>query len=136
MEPTTADPTETLDVEVPAQAPPKVRRRIFTAKHKFRLLREFDASDTNGRGALLRREGIYTSHISQWRKLSQLQNLDAQRGRKPAPEEQRELERLRRENEKLMARLLKAEQVIEVQKNVYTLLRSLAPESSNLSIGL
>jgi transposase len=136
MEPTTAAQTGTLDVELPAQAPPKARRRIFTAKHKFRLLREFEAADTNGRGALLRREGIYTSHISQWRKLSQLQNIDAQRGRKPAPEEQRELERLRRENEKLMARLLKAEQVIEVQKNVYTLLRSLAPESNNLNIGL
>jgi hypothetical protein len=52
------------------------------------------------------------------------------------PEEQREVERLRRENEKLTARLLKAEQVIEVQKNVYTLLRSLLPESSSLSAGI
>jgi transposase len=135
MEPTTNNPIATLDVEVPAQAPAKARRRIFTAKHKLRILRAFDAADASGRGALLRREGIYTSHISQWRKLSQLQNLDVQRGRKPMPEEQRELERLRRENEKLMARLLKAEQVIEVQKNVYTLLRSLAPESNSLSAG-
>jgi len=84
----------------------------------------------------LRREGLYTSHIAQWRKISQLQNLDAQRGRKPMPEEQREVEHLRRENEKLIARLLKAEQVIAVQKNVYALLRSLTPESNSLSIGL
>lgn len=136
MEPTAAAPTATLSVEVAAQAPPKAHRRKFTAKQKLRFVREFDAADTNGRGALLRREGLYTSHISQWRKISQLQNLDAQRGRKPMPEEQREIERLRRENEKLLARLLKAEQVIEVQKNVYTLLKSLAPESCSLSIGL
>lgn len=135
MKPTTAVPTTTLNVEVSAQAPPKARRRIFTAKHKLRLLREFDAADTNGRGALLRREGLYTSHISHWRKNQNLQTLNAQRGRKPIPEEERELDRLRRENEKLAAKLRKAEQVIEVQKNVYTLLRSLVPESSSLSAG-
>ena len=72
MVPTTTDPTTTLSVEVPAPAPPKARRRKFTAKQKLRFLREFDAADTNGRGALLRREGLYTSHISQWRKISQL----------------------------------------------------------------
>jgi transposase len=136
MEPTAAAPTATLSVEVPAQAPLKAHRRKFTAKQKLRLLREFDAADASGRGAFLRREGLYTSHIAQWRKISQLQNLDAQRGRKPMPEEQREVERLRRENEKLIARLLKAEQVIAVQKNVYALLRSLTPESNSLSIGL
>jgi transposase len=136
MVPTTSDPTATLSVEVPAPAPPKARRRKFTAKQKLRFLREFDAADTNGRGALLRREGLYTSHIAHWRKFSQLQTLDVQRGRKPMPEEQREIERLRRENEKLTSQLLKAQHVIEVQKNVYALLRSLAPESSNLSVGL
>jgi hypothetical protein len=52
------------------------------------------------------------------------------------PEEQREIEHLRRENEKLTGQLLKAQHVIEVQKNVYALLRSLAPESCNLSVGL
>lgn len=135
MESTPVDPTTALSVEVPVQAP-KARRRKFTAKQKLRLLREFDAADTSARGALLRREGLYTSHISQWRKISQLQNLGAQRGRKPMPDEQREIERLRRENEKLTARLQKAEQVIAVQKNVYTLLRSLVPESNSLSIGL
>lgn len=135
MEPTTTASATTLDVEVPVQAP-KAHRRKFTAKYKLRILREFDAADTNARGALLRREGLYTSHICHWRKSSQLQSLDVQRGRKPKPEEQREIERLRRENEKLTARLLKAKQVIEVQKNVYALLRSLAPESFNSSVGL
>jgi transposase-like protein len=136
MKPTNATQAETLDVEVlPAQAP-KVRRRTFTAKYKLRVLREFDAGDTNARGALLRREGLYTSHICHWRKNLQLQTLTVQRGRRPVPEEQREIERLRRENEKLTAKLLKAEQVIEVQKNVYALLRSLAPENNSLSVGI
>jgi transposase len=109
MKPTNATQAETLDVEVlPAQAP-KVRRRTFTAKYKLRVLREFDAGDTNARGALLRREGLYTSHICHWRKNLQLQTLTVQRGRRPVPEEQREIERLRRENEKLTAKLLKAE---------------------------
>jgi transposase len=137
MEPTAIPSTQPLDVELPAQAPPKARRRIFTAKYKLDIIRAYDAADTNARGALLRREGLYTSHICHWRKSTQLQTFDApQRGRKPIPEEQREIERLRHENEKLTARLLKAEQVIEVQKNVYALLRSLAPESGNLSVGL
>ncbi len=135
MKPTINPPGSPLDVELPAKAP-KVQRRIFTGKYKLGILREYEAADTNARGALLRREGLYTSHICHWRKSTQLQMLDVQRGRKPIPEEQREIERLRRENEKLTARLMKAEQVIEVQKNVYNLLRSLAPESNNLSVGL
>jgi transposase len=137
MEPTAIPSAHLPDVELPTQAPPKARRRIFTAKYKLGIMRAYDAADTSARGALLRREGLYTSHICHWRKNTQLQAIDApQRGRKPVPEEQREIERLRRENEKLTARLLKAEQVIEVQKNVYALLKSLAPESDNLSVGL
>lgn len=135
MTTTTNVPDSSLDVELPAKAA-KVERRVFTAKYKLSGLREYDAADTDARGALLRREGLYTSHICHWRKSAQLQAFDVQRGRRPIPEDRREIERLRRENEKLTARLLKAEQVIEVQKNVYALLRSLAPESNNLSIGL
>jgi transposase-like protein len=136
MKPAAIPSTQLPDVELPPQAPPKARRRIFTAKYKLGIIRAYDAADTDARGALLRREGLYTSHICHWRKSTQLQASEVQRGRKPMPEEQREIDRLRRENEKLTARLVKAEQVIEVQKNVYALLRSLAPESADLSAGL
>jgi len=136
MKPAAIPSTQQPDVELPPQAPPKARRRIFTAKYKLGIIRAYDAADTDARGALLRREGLYTSHICHWRKSTQLQASEVQRGRKPMPEEQREIDRLRRENEKLTARLVKAEQVIEVQKNVYALLRSLAPESADLSAGL
>lgn len=127
--------TPVLDVEV---SPAKPQRRKFTPKYKTRIIKQFDAlTDPGARGSLLRHEGLYTSHICHWRKNSKLQGgLDRQRGRKPVPAEQREVERLRHENEKLIERLRKAEKVIEVQKNVYALLRSLVPESNNPGIGI
>jgi transposase-like protein len=130
MDPSSSSPI--LDVEVPA----KPQRRQFTAKYKARILKQFDAlAEPGARGTLLRHEGLYTSHICHWRKNAKLQGgLDRQRGRKPVPAEQREVERLRHENEKLTERLRKAEKVIEVQKNVYALLRSLVPESNNQGI--
>lgn len=131
MDPSSSSPI--LDVEVPA----KPQRRQFTAKYKARILQQFDAlTEPGARGALLRHEGLYTSHICHWRKTKLQDGFDRQRGRRPIPAEQREVERLRHENEKLTERLRKAEKVIEVQKNVYALLRSLVPESNNQGIGI
>src|SRR5919202_5395568 len=51
--------------EVPARA----TRRVYSARYKARIVAEYDRLDATGRGALLRREGLYTAHISKWRKL-------------------------------------------------------------------
>ena len=84
-------------------------------------------------GALLRREGLYSSHLSKWRQLrqdGQLQALSAKkRGRKAQDPSVAELVKLRRENKRLRARLEQAEMIIEVQKKLSQIL-GLTPTES------
>lgn len=102
---------------------PKAKRRTFTAEYKARILREADSlSQTRGGvGALLRREGLYSSHLTAWRSEAR-KGLSAKRGRKARSAESREVEQLRRENARLAEKLRKAEIIIDVQKKVATLL--------------
>jgi len=104
----------------------KAKRRRFTAADKLRLLREVDACRGSGEiGALLRREGIYSSYLSTWCKQRERGELDGlspqKRGPKPDPQAI-ELAKLRRENERLQERLKRAELIIEVQKKVARML--------------
>jgi transposase-like protein len=103
------------EVVVPTQ------RRQFTAADKLRLLDEVDQCDPGQIGAILRREGLYSSHLSQWRRqraTGQLAGLTSQpRGRKAVPQAA-ELAALRRENERLQAELEQAKLIIEVQKKL------------------
>ena len=104
----------------------KAKRRRFTAAEKLRLLREVEACQGSGEiGALLRREGIYASYLSTWRKQRELGELDGltprKRGPKPDPQAI-ELARLRHENERLQERLRRAELIIDVQKKVARML--------------
>ena len=106
---------------------PKAKRRQFTAQYKLRIVQEADRCTERGQiGALLRREGLYTSHLSKWRQQwekGQLQALSAQkRGRRPQDPSAEELGQLRRENERLRARLEQAEIIIDVQKKLSKLL--------------
>jgi transposase-like protein len=105
------------------------RRRSFTGEYKRRILAEADsaASQPGAIGALLRRERLYSSHLSTWRRERQagiLQGLTPlQRGPKSKrnPQEE-EMQKLRRENQRLMEELRKAAIVIDVQKKVGALL--------------
>jgi transposase len=104
----------------------KAQRRRFTAEYKRRILQEADACTQYGEvGALLRREGLYSSHLSTWRRQRQqgeLQGLTpAKRGRKADPLAA-ENARLQRETERLKAQLARAELIIDVQKKVSQLL--------------
>ena len=114
-------------VEVPdPEVVPRAKRRRFTAKYKLQILEEVDQCDQPGQiGALLRREGLYSSHLTSWRRqraAGQLQGLrPKKRGRKPNPQAA-ELAQLRRENERLKARLEQAETIIEVQKKLSQML--------------
>lgn len=115
-------PTEMTDPEVVASA----KRRRFTAEYKLRILKEVEQCQEAGAiGALLRREGLYASHLSQWRQqrtAGQLQGQDPKkRGRQPNPQAA-ELAQLQRENERLKARLAQAETIIAVQKKLCRLL--------------
>ena len=106
---------------------PKAKRRQFTAEYKLRIVREADASTEPGQiGSLLRREGLYSSYLSTWRRQreeGQLQALSSKkRGRKGQDPSAEELAQLQRENERLRARLEQAEIIIDVQKKLSKLL--------------
>jgi transposase-like protein len=104
----------------------KAKRRRFNAEYKLRILAEADGCTQSGEiGALLRREGLYSSHLTTWRRQreeGQLQGLSGRkRGRKADPQAA-EVTQLRRENEQLQARLKQAEMIIDVQKKLSGLL--------------
>jgi transposase len=106
---------------------PKAKRRQYTAEYKLRIVREADVCTEPGQiGSLLRREGLYSSYLSKWRQQQeegQLQALSSKkRGRKPEGPSVEELAQLRRENERLRARLEQAEIIIDVQKKLSKLL--------------
>ena len=107
----------------------RAKRRRFTADYKLRILKQAEACTRPGEiGALLRREGLYTSHLTAWRKqrdAGALAGLDRPRGRKPADARDAENAALRRRLERVEAELEKARKVIEVQGNVSALLGEL-----------
>ena len=116
------------DPEVPARA----RSRRYSASYKARVLAEYEQLDKAGKGALLRREGLYSSLISAWREQRDkgaLAELARPAGRPPADPKDREIARLRKETEKLAAELDKAQRVIEVQGKLSALLGQLATGS-------
>lgn len=100
-------------------------RRRFTAEYKQRILREAEAFRGTGQiAALLRREGLYSSHLAAWRK--QQSDAPKRRGRKPQnPAVSAQIEenrKLLRENARLQRRLAQAEAIIDIQKKVSALL--------------
>ena len=104
-------------------------RRRFEAKYKLRILEQADRCNQDGElGQLLRREGLYSSHLSTWRRQREEGTLAAlqpkRRGRKAQPQDPlvQENERLRRENQQLADRLRQAETIIDVQKKISALL--------------
>lgn len=114
----------------------KARRRKFTAKYKLRILEEADRCTERGQiGELLRREGLYSSHLSKWRQQrahGQLQGLaPKKRGRTVQDPSAAELTKLRRENERLRAQLEQAEIIIDVQKKLAGLLGLTTDESKS-----
>jgi transposase len=103
----------------------KPRSRSFTAEYKRRILQELDACKPGEQVAVLRREGIYASYVSTWRHQRKLDELGAQaalRGRPAKDPLVIENEQLKRENQRLQARLRKADLIIDVQKKISQLL--------------
>ena len=121
----------------PAVSEKPVRRR-FTAEYKLRVLREVDRSTGPGQlGALLRREGLYSSHLTTWRKQREEGTLAGltpkRRGRKANPDAAliAENQRLNRETQRLAAKLRQAEAIIEVQKKLSEILGIPLPPENN-----
>lgn len=113
---------ETIDPEVV----PKAAKRQYTAEYKRRVLQEYEAcTEPGARGALLRREGLYSSNITNWRRQrerGELAGLAVQKRGPKVDAQAVENVRLRRENERLKKRLEQAELIIDVQKKVSQLL--------------
>lgn len=114
---------------------PRAKRRQFTAAYKLRILEEADQCSSSGQiGSLLRREGLYSSHLSRWRQLraqGQLQALSGQKRGRKSDLSATELVQLRRENERLKSRLAQAELIIDVQKKLSRILGLTIPENES-----
>jgi transposase len=120
------------EVPAPPAAPERGRGRTFSPQYKLRILAEYDALDREGRGALLRREGLYSSRLSDWRAQRDRgarAALAQPPGRPPADSRDQELARLRREHARLAKELATARRVIEVQGKLSALLETLAAGS-------
>jgi transposase-like protein len=113
----------------------RARRRSFSAEYKARVVDEYDAlpHGSEQRGALLRREGLYTSHIAEWRKA---RDVGARDGLAPKPKakrsaEQVELDRLRRKNERLEAELAKTKLALEITGKAHALLELISESADS-----
>ena len=109
------------DTEIPdPEVPPKATRRRFAPEYKARILAEYERLADGEKGALLRREGLYSSLISEWRKQRDrgaLEALGKASGRPPADPVERENARLVRENERLTAELAKARKELGIDSS-------------------
>src|SRR5664279_2810005 len=111
------------------QVPERARRRTFTAKYKLRILAEYDAADDGEKGALLRREGLYSSHIAVWRRARDtgaLAGLTAPRGRPRSDSAAEQIARLQTEKKQLELELAKARFVVDVQAKLHALLETIS----------
>ena len=126
-----AVPASRPDPEVVAKA----KRRTYTAEYKQRILEEAEvaAATRGGLGALLRREGLYSSLLTYWRRERAQGILEALTPQKRGPKSKRnpmeeENQKLRRQNARLTEDLRKAHIIIDVQKKVAALLGNPIPE--------
>lgn len=108
----------------------KATRRRFSAAYKAKILAEYDAATEPGeKGALLRREGLYSSHVTAWRQAREaggLPALDRKRGRKPTDPRDAEVARLRRRAERAEAELEQSKLIIEAQGKLHALLQQIS----------
>jgi transposase-like protein len=115
--------------------PARPRRRRFSPEYKLAILAEYDRlTEPGDKGALLRREGLYTSHIVEWRRAREagaLAGLAGQgRARKRTPE-QVELERVRRRNQRLEAELARTRAALEIMGKAHALLEQLSESADS-----
>jgi transposase-like protein len=113
------------------------RRRSFSAEYKLAMVAEYDRLPAGEKGALLRREGLYSSHIIEWRRARDAGTLTgpqprtapaAKRGRSA---EQTEIERLRRQNERLAADLARNKAALEIMGKTHAFLQLLSENADN-----
>jgi transposase len=104
------------------------KRRTFTAEYKLKVLAEYDAAEPGEKGALLRREGLYSSHLVEWRRARDAGGLDGLAGKPRTANRSTEAEndRLRGENERLQRELAKTQAALDVVGKAHALLELLS----------
>jgi transposase-like protein len=111
------------------EVPERARRRTFTAKYKLAVLAAYDAAPEGEKGAVLRREGLYSSHIVDWRRSREagaLAGLTKPRGRPRRDPQAERITRLEVEKLQLEQELAKARFVVDVQAKLHALLESIS----------
>lgn len=121
---TLADTTGIDDGVVTPRAD-RPKRRTFTAEYKSAILAEYDAAEAGERGAILRREGLYSSHITEWRKAAQAGAVGAL-GPKSKDRRDREIEQLRARAEKAEAELARTRAALDIVGKAHALLETLS----------
>ena len=113
-------------------------RRSWPASYKLAVLAEIDAAQRSEIGEIMRREGLYSSLISEWRRQRDrgaLEGLSAKKGRPPVDARDREIARLTAERDRLAGELARTRRVVEVQGKLSALLEDLSAESANNDTG-
>ena len=111
------------------EVPEKARRRSFTAQYKLDVVAEYDAAATGEKGAVLRREGLYSSHVIEWRRARDAGTLagpSRPRGRPAADPRDAQIARLQKEKATLERELAKARFVVDVQAKLQALLETIS----------
>ena len=111
------------------KVPERARRRTFTAQYKLDILAEYDAAEDGAKGALLRREGLYSSHIVEWRRARDagaLAGLSAPRGRRRRDPQADRIAQLEADKQRLEQELAKARFVVDVQAKLHALLETIS----------
>jgi transposase-like protein len=121
---TLADTTAFDDGVVTPRAD-RPKRRTFTAEYKAQIVAEYDAADHGERGAILRRERLYSSHITEWRKAAQA-GATAALGPKAKDRRDREIEQLRARAEKAEAELARTKVALDIVGKAHALLETLS----------
>jgi transposase-like protein len=127
---TLADAARTDDGVVAPRAD-RPKRRTFTAEYKASILAEYDAADRGERGAILRREGLYSSHIVEWRKAAEA-GVTSALGPRTRDRRDREIEQLRARAEKAEAELARTQAALDLVGKAHALLETLS-ESTGLA---
>jgi transposase len=125
----TGDPGRVTDERPDPEVPERARRRRFTAQYKLDVVAEYDAAPAGEKGAVLRREGLYSSHVIEWRRARDsgaLAGLDRPRGRPAADPRDAQIARLTKEKARLEQELAKARFVVDVQAKLHALLETIS----------
>ena len=117
--------TARIDDGVVAPRADRAKRRSFTAEYKAQIVAEYDAADHGQRGVILRREGLYSSHITEWRKAAQAGAVGAL-GPKSKDRRDREIEQLRARAEKAEAELARTKAALDIVGKAHALLETLS----------